>query len=312
MVSIAITPASPVAVIPGSTNIGPTQLIATGTYSDNSTGVITNSVNWSSADTSHATVTTTGSTRGQVTGTGSTTTTVTITATDPATNVQGTTSVAIENLVVGSSYNQGFVYCLGTSGGASPCAFLPSGTNSATGAPYAGEVIAAIDLITNGSNSWQKDTANAGLVWGGNGTAIGSTAQSDTNGQSNTQAIYARLTSSSTAPSPIQANTYAAGICTIYNSGDSNNTWYLPAKNELVVIYNNRVALNTALTAAGASAEVLNTAGSGLAAGLYWSSTESSALPATLAWGLFFNGSGLTPGLGAKTNVDSIRCVRAF
>jgi uncharacterized protein YjdB len=66
------------------------QLTATGHYSDGATGNVTDSVTWSSSDTSIATVSATG----LVTG-GANTGTVTITATDPSTGVTGTTILTV-------------------------------------------------------------------------------------------------------------------------------------------------------------------------------------------------------------------------
>ena len=282
LISIAVTPSAGMA---GAAVGGTVQFTATGTYWDNSTQNITTSVNWTSSNTSFATIgLNTGLAMGVAAGTTS------ITATDPATHINAISD--FQTLLIGSAFDQGYVYCLGTSGGSS-CAYLPSGNNPSTGVPYVGEVIAATDLIASGTDSWQADTSNVGLIWGGHGTTIGSGAQSSNNGQSNTQAIYANLTTGSST----QANSYAAGICTIYNSGDNNNTWYLPAKDELNVIYQEVSTLN----AAGAN---LNTNG---ITGIYWSSTEENGIK---AWYQY-----LSNGVRfyfSKNTAFGVRCVRAF
>ena len=276
LVSITITPASPTANIPGTQNITPTQLTATGTYSDSTTVDITNSVNWTSSNTSYGTVTNAGQVTGVSLPAGSTSTSVTITATDPTTHVAGTTTVTVQ-LVVGSFYNQGYVYCLGT--GSGNCAFLPS-SNCPSGSACVGEVIAKTDNVSSGT----------GQQWyNGSYTMTGATDLN--NGKTNTNIIVTSQGS----------GTYAANTCKTYNSGDGNNTWYLPAKNELSVIYTGLTTLNTA----GAT---LNTNGSASPTfSVYWSSTEDNI---NFAWAQAFSDG--FQFVSAKVGTAGVRCVRAF
>ena len=89
-VLIAVTISPPAANIPA----GETQLFtATGVYSDTSTKNITDSVTWSSSDTSAATVSNASGSQGEVTAvaTGASV----ITATDPTTSIDGTSAVTV-------------------------------------------------------------------------------------------------------------------------------------------------------------------------------------------------------------------------
>lgn len=131
-------------------------------------------------------------------------------------------------------------------------------------------------------------TANnhAGILWGGIGTVTN--AQSDTNGTGNTTTVVAALGTNGGVA-------YAAQVCDALsvNSGAVNYTdWYLPAKDELNVLYTNRVAVG------------------GFIAGTYWSSTEFSGNPTGDSWAQVF-GSGLQ-GFSGKTNINVVRCIRAF
>ncbi len=90
LASIAVTPANP-SVPNGLTR----QFVATGTYTDNSTQVLTAQVTWTSSDTAKATISNAVGSKGLATGlaTGSTT----ITATDPATGINGTTTLTVSD-----------------------------------------------------------------------------------------------------------------------------------------------------------------------------------------------------------------------
>ena len=69
------------------------------------------------------------------------------------------------------------------------------------------------------------------------------------------------------------------------------NDWYLPAKDELNELYNNKDAIG------GFSA-------------YYWSSTEYSDVPAVVAWVHSFSDG--IQGFGIKDDVYSVRCIQAF
>ncbi|WP_162262813.1 DUF1566 domain-containing protein [Legionella hackeliae] len=103
-------------------------------------------------------------------------------------------------------------------------------------------------------------------------------ATSDTNGRSNTLAAY---TQNTTATSAIQ-------ICYELNQGGYQD-WYLPAKDELNCLFQNRVAIGG-----------FDNVG-------YWSSTESFVDVARFQ---DFSDGGLSFAL--KSNTRRVRCVRAF
>jgi hypothetical protein len=86
LVSIAVTPANPQIVYQTQQ-----QFTATGTYSDSTTQVITNSVTWASSDITKITITVSGLS----TGVNTTTSPVTITATDPHSTVSGSTTATV-------------------------------------------------------------------------------------------------------------------------------------------------------------------------------------------------------------------------
>ena len=167
--------------------------------------------------------------------------------------------------VVGDFFDEGYVYCLG-------------GSCVTTGpAPTNGEVIAAGDNST--STQWY------------NNTFITTAATSSTKGYNSIDGNTGLIIASQGAP--VVAD-YAANLCGSYNSGDEAANWYLPAKNELNLIYANITTLNTA----GASLSV--TSG-------YWSSTETNSKFAYEQD--FSNGDSNST---RKSFGDSVRCVRAF
>jgi len=94
---------------------------------------------------------------------------------------------------------------------------------------------------------------------------------------------------------------YAARLCalaTINEGGITYGDWYLPSKDELKLMYQNRATINTAATANG---------GTAFARDYYWSSTEINT---NSAWILFFD-SGYQ-GSSNKGNPMKVRAVRAF
>ena len=117
---------------------------------------------------------------------------------------------------------------------------------------------------------------------------IGITAESNTNGLTNTDAIILQTGLPATTA-------YAAGIAKLYLGGGFND-WYLPANWELNACYNSANIVNKVLG-------VTN----GFVDSIYWSSTEAGS---SSAW--FQNFSlGFQPN-GNKTNYYSVRAVRAF
>ncbi len=121
-----------------------------------------------------------------------------------------------------------------------------------------------------------------GVTWSENTTdEIGASAQSDTDGAANTAAIVAQNNTRSRA----------ATICENLIEGDYDD-WYLPAKDELNCLFDNRVAIGGFMTNA------------------YWSSTEANA---TVARAQHFS-----TGVPTDANKDGsngslrVRCVRSF
>lgn len=165
-------------------------------------------------------------------------------------------------------------------------------TTAAIGDPANGGVIACLGGGLNNLVAGSLDSAqayNPGIAWGGMGTAIGITAQSDTDGATNTAAIVTALG---------VGTTYAAGLCQAYATTvvtGGYNTWFLPAKDQLNCLYTNRVAIG--------NFELTGTP-------FYWSSTESAGLPTQLAWYQFFDNGGQNP--DAKDDTVGARCVQAF
>lgn len=98
-------------------------------------------------------------------------------------------------------------------------------------------------------------------------------------------------------------SSYAAGLCRSYaidakgetcTAGEAGcySDWFLPAKNQLNCLYDNRVVIT------------------GFSPSFYWSSTEYSLTPTDSAWGHHF-GTG-TPGDADKPTSQAVRCVRAL
>lgn len=97
-------------------------------------------------------------------------------------------------------------------------------------------------------------------------------------------------------------NTYAARVCNEYKiskDGKVYNDWYLPSKDELNLLYQNKSMIDIAAIENGGSAFIED---------WYWSSTEGNA--SGLAWRQYF-GDGSTYDFG-KSAEYSVRAIRAF
>jgi hypothetical protein len=96
-------------------------------------------------------------------------------------------------------------------------------------------------------------------------------------------------------------STYAARICNelqVTEGGKTYGDWYLPSKEELDLMYQNKATIDATAGVNG---------GSGFASAYYWSSTENSS---SSAWGQgFINGS---QSISGKGYTDRVRAVRAF
>ncbi len=111
---------------------------------------------------------------------------------------------------------------------------------------------------------------------GATGTAIGT-------GQANTTAIINNQ----------GAGSYAATVCTDLGEG-----WFLPSKDELNEMYQNKAAIDAAAIANGGTAFAVDT---------YWSSSESHSLTALVQY--YFNGFQFNL---SKELPSRVRAVRAF
>ena len=163
------------------------------------------------------------------------------------------------------------------------------------------------DFAQGGIVFWVDETGQHGLVAakidqnGGsviqwyNGSYTDTEAKGDGvyAGEMNTMLIIANQGSNS--------NDYAAGVCanyTVTEGGVTYGDWYLPSKEELDLMYQNKATIDATAGANG---------GSGFASAYYWSSTESSS---NFAWSQFF-GDGFQSN-DSKMNIDRVRAVRAF
>ena len=117
------------------------------------------------------------------------------------------------------------------------------------------------------------------------GPAIGATAQSLSNGSTNTDAIIAQA--------GVLNSTYAAGAARSHTGGGFAD-WYLPALWELTMCYNVATIIN----------RVLGT--NGFANNTYWSSTEDFT---SSAWGKAFFGAANNLNFSKNSNI-LVRAVR--
>lgn len=126
-------------------------------------------------------------------------------------------------------------------------------------------------------------------------TLIGLTAQSDWDGQSNSNAMILQSISNS-----------AADICDTYTNTNYGtgiySDWYLPAIDQLSLIYHVKYQLNKALDSDG------NSATTALVKNSYWSSTECSS---TSAWAYDFI-TGTVIGNDKLCTPVHVRAIRAF
>ena len=96
-------------------------------------------------------------------------------------------------------------------------------------------------------------------------------------------------------------STYAARICNelqVTEGGKTYGDWYLPSKEELNLMYQNKATIDATALANG---------GSGFASALYWSSTEVNFFN---AWKLNFGSGGQN--YSGKNSTSRVRAIRAF
>ncbi len=130
---------------------------------------------------------------------------------------------------------------------------------------------------------------STGMQWSNvTATLIGSTAQSNWNGLANSNAIVAQAGHTNSA----------AKLCLDLVSGGYSD-WYLPSRNELILLYNNQLNVNKTLGTFSGATEMVNIR--------YWSSSEYDA---TYAWHMGFSVGG--SGYFTKDYIYPVRAVRAF
>ena len=131
------------------------------------------------------------------------------------------------------------------------------------------------------------DTSSS-AAWSNLTTIEIGTAQSTWDGLNNSYAIFGQS----------GHNSSAAKLCLDSGSGGQMD-WYLPAIDELSLLYQNRFNVNKTLSTLSGATQ--------LGYAHYWSSTEYDA---TSAWDfLFFNGS---TNYSSKITTLSVRAIRAF
>ena len=132
----------------------------------------------------------------------------------PASQAESLHIIAAPALAVGDSFGGGTVACTG-------------------GAPYLNLIAATTDNSTG-----------AGIRWN-NGSNVATGAYSDNDGFSNTTLIVTAQGSPDTD--------YAAGVCQSYTGGGYHD-WFLPAKNQLNCLYQNKTAIGIFDAAGGIGA----------------------------------------------------------
>ena len=166
------------------------------------------------------------------------------------------------------------------------------------------------DFAHGGIVFWVDETGQHGLVCAKEDQSTGVRWHAGTFG--NTRAygngLYAGKTNTSIIIAAQVAigddgNTYAARICNelqITESGNTYGDWYLPSREELALMYQNRASINATATANG---------GSSFVNALYWSSTEENNT--NYAWVHDYT-SGSNSYISQKNTSHRVRAIRAF
>jgi hypothetical protein len=168
---------------------------------------------------------------------------------------------------------------------------LESVTPATVGDRRAGGVVFWVDPTDNTHGLvCAIEDQSAGIQWyNGSNTTTGTTATAIGTGSANTTAIIASQGASETA--------YAAGLARAYRGGGYTD-WFLPSKDELNEMYQNKATINTTATA-NSGADFSNI--------YYWSSTESGNDD---AWTQYFSNSNQAS--FSKGGAAFVRAVRAF
>jgi hypothetical protein len=203
------------------------------------------------------------------------------------------TSLLVYNTATAGDVTPGFYYWNGT-------AWTPMGGSSST-------TYSVGDFAQGGIVFWVDETGQHGLVCAKNdqstgvrwyaGTYTYTMARGDgpLSGEMNTAIIISNQGNG-------DASTYAARNCNelqITEGGKTYGDWYLPSKEELNLMYQNKTTIDATARANGGSDFFPNS--------WYWSSTESNNESAWLQ--LFATGNQLD---GSKNFTYRVRAVRAF
>ncbi|MCB0463750.1 MAG: DUF1566 domain-containing protein [Flavobacteriaceae bacterium] len=164
------------------------------------------------------------------------------------------------------------------------------------------------DYAHGGIVFWVDETGQHGLVCTKEDQSTGIRWNAGTNGDTRAYAdgLYAGEANTSIIIAAQVAigddgNTYAARICNelqITEGGNTYGDWYLPSKEELNLMYQNKAAIDATAVANG---------GSSFASNFYWSSTEYTF---DGAWAQNFDGGAQI--YGNKFSTVRVRAVRAF
>jgi hypothetical protein len=119
---------------------------------------------------------------------------------------------------------------------------------------------------------------------------IGSSAQSNWDGLSNSNAIIGQA-----------GHTNSAAALCLNSTNGGQSDWYLPSIDELSHLWHNRFNVNKSLSTIGGTTVLPFSA-------YYWSSTENNGID---VWSLNFN-SGIAIDYGNKNDAAYVRAIRAF
>ncbi len=178
--------------------------------------------------------------------------------------------------------------------------YTPSGgggTTYSVGDFAQGGVVFWVDETGQHGLVCAKDDQSTGIRWyAGTYGVTRATGDGPYSGELNTSIII-----SSHVSIGDDGSDYAAQICNdlqITEGGKTYGDWYLPSKEELNLMYDNKATIDATATSNG---------GGGFASAYYWSSTEFNH---GAAWGQGF-GSG-SQNFDDKSDTDYVRAVRAF
>lgn len=151
---------------------------------------------------------------------------------------------------------------------------------------------------------------SGGGKWAVKAYGVGAAAQSKDDGKTNSATVKAYslahandAAGSATKTTGNLADDFPAfGACENYDSGDGVHDWFLPATNEILVVFQNRDVLYPVFTANG---------GTACASADYWTSTENTYSGNNNADNVYM-GSGGSYLHNGKTQSKRVRCIREF